>query len=70
MAEAAPSEQGEARFAAFGGTKGEGALGCKSGKALSLPIGILAMHEILPVRTLPGEKGPRGRPVSRSQIYL
>lgn len=36
VAEAAPPEQEEARFATFGHTKGKGALGYKSGKALSL----------------------------------
>lgn len=36
VAEAAPPEQEEARFATFGETKGKGALGYKSGKAVSL----------------------------------
>lgn len=36
VAEAAPPEQEEAGFAIFGDTKGKGALGYKSGKALSL----------------------------------
>ena len=70
VAEAAPPEQEEARFATFGDTEGEEALGYKSGKALSLRVCTRAMDEILPVQKLPGEKDPRGHAVSCSQIYL